>query len=402
MQPMSPRERMLTALDRGQPDHVPCCFMIYSALREQCRDQFDFVERQLELGLDAVVGLPVRETRRARDVSEQGDLHGLPVRFAPSVDVKDWREDVPGERYPLLHRTYSTPAGSLHTTVIKTDDWVQGDRVPLFDDFVIPRARKRLITQPADLAPLEYLLQPPTAEDIAVFRDNARQAKAFAARLDLPVVGEWGVLADALCWLCGIEELIFMAMEQPEFLERLLGKIAAWNRTRMEIILEAGIDLFIRRAWYETADFWSPDLYGRFIFPHLERDVRTAHQAGSRLAVITTNACTPLEKYYIEADIDVLIGLDPVQDVRADFERTKRELGGQVCLWGGVNGFVTVERGSPGEVRQAVHDAVRVLAPGGGFILSPVDNITVDTPRTRTNVTAFIEAWRECRDLPFC
>lgn len=400
MQTMTPRERVLTALDCGQPDHVPCCFMIFSALREQCRDQYDFAERQLKLGLDAVVGLPVRETRRARNVSEQGDLHGLPVRFASSVDVKDWREDVPGERYPLLHRTYSTPAGSLHTTVIKTDDWVQGDRIPLFDDFVIPRARKRLITHPSDLAALDYLLQPPTAQDIAVFRDQAQQAREFATRHDLPIVGEWGVLADVLCWLCGIEELIFMAVEQPEFLEQLLDRIAAWNRLRMEVVLDAGIDLFIRRAWYETADFWSPALYRQFILPHLKRDVHAVHQAGTRLAVITTNAYTPLETCYLEADIDALIGLDPVQDVRADFERTKRELGDRICLWGGVNGFVTVERGSAGEVRQAVHEAVRVLAPEGGFILSPVDNVTVDTPRTRTNVAAFIEAWRECRDCP--
>ena len=65
-----------------------------------------------------------------------------------------------------------------------------------------------------------------------------------------------------------------------------------------------------------------------------------------------------------------------------------------------MKGIVTVERGSGGEVRQAVHEAVRGLAPEGGFILSRVDNVTVDTPRARTNVAAFIEAWRECRDCP--
>ena len=43
----------------------------------------------------------------------------------------------------------------------KTEDWVHGDRVPLFDDFVIPRARKRLVTGPQDLPALRHLLTPP-------------------------------------------------------------------------------------------------------------------------------------------------------------------------------------------------------------------------------------------------
>ena len=165
----------------------------------------------------------------------------------------------------------------------------------------------------------------------------------------------------------------------------------------MEVILDEGVDLFIRRSWYETADFLSPSLYERFILPILKEDVRTAHAAGAKFATIVTSSYTPLLDLYLESGVDVLIGLDPVQDARADFKLTKQKLGGKICLWGGVNGFVTVERGTPEQVRNEVRYAMETLAPGGGFILSPVDNVTQDDERTWANVHALIDEWRRYR-----
>lgn len=394
---MSSRERMFAAIKGRETDYTPCSFMIFNGLRQTCRDQLEFVKRQIELGLDTFVGFPVRDTKRDRSQTEQGDLHGLPVRFAPEVKITEWREDKPGERYPILHRTYETPAGTLSTSVDKTEDWVQGDRVPIFDDFVIPRARKRLITGLDDLPALKYLLTVPTDGDIADLRESSKPAKALAAKHDLLTVGEWGALFDTACWLAGMEELVLAAVDRPEFVEGLFDVIEEWNRRRMEVVLAEGVDLFIRRAWYATTDFWSPALYERFILPRLQRDVRTAHEAGAKLGLITTSSYTPLLDLYLESGIDVLIGLDPVQDTRVDFALAKEKLGGKIGLWGGVNGFVTIERGTPDEVRQAVREAMRVLAPGGGFILSPVDNVTRNDEPTWVNVRALIDEWHRLR-----
>ena len=395
---MSSRERMLAAISCRVPDHVPCSFMIFAALREHCKDQFEFVEKSLELGLDATMTLPVRASQRNRDTSEQADLYGLPVHFAPSVEVRDWREDKPTERYPILHREYVTPDGTLHTAVTKTEDWVQGDRVPLFDDFVIPRCLKPVVSGPEDLPALRHLLTPPRDEDIEELREGARRAKDVAARHDLLVVSEWAVLFDAACWLCGIKPLMLMPIDAPSLLEGLLDIINEWNHRRMTVLLEEGVDLLFSRAWYEHADFISPTAYRRFILPRLKKDVQLVHEAGAKFALITTTAYTPLLDSYLEAGIDVLVGLDPLQDARADFPLTKQQVGKRICLWGGVNGFVTVERGTPDEVRSAVREATEVLAPGGGFILSPVDNVTVESEKVWANVHALIDEWRKCRD----
>jgi len=59
-------------------------------------------------------------------------------------------------------------------------------------------------------------------------------------------------------------------------------------------------------------------------------------------------------------------------------------------------GFVTVERGTAEEVREAVGAAMGALGPAG-FILSPVDNVVDRSDRTWKNVHALLAAWRERR-----
>jgi hypothetical protein len=67
-----------------------------------------------------------------------------------------------------------------------------------------------------------------------------------------------------------------------------------------------------------------------------------------------------------------------------------------VCLWGGVNGFITVETGTRAQVSAAVEEAVRAMGPRG-FILSPVDNVRDDSPKAWENIGEMIETWKRVR-----
>jgi len=393
-QQLTSRERMLAALSCQEPDYAPCCFMIFSALRSQCKNEFEFVDKQLALGMDPTLNI-MTDLILSRANTDQADLGGLPVRYDPRVTVRQWREDLPNEHYPLLHKEYVTPAGSLHTIVAKTDDYQQGDRVPLFDDFVIPRSRKRLVARPEDLEALRYLLVPPSKDDIDALRKRAAQAKAFAAARGVLLDARWGAVVDVACWLAGMTELVMMGIDQPDFLEELLGTIEVWNRSRMEVMLDMGIDLLLRRGWYESSEFWSPAMYRRFILPSLRRDAEMVHQAGAKFGYIMSTSQTPLADMLLEAGIDALIGLDPVQGKGVDFQALKRKIGQRVCLWGGVNGFVTMELGTEEEVRAEVRRALDVLGPGGGFVLSPVDNVTQNTDLAWRNVRALLDEWRK-------
>lgn len=99
---------------------------------------------------------------------------------------------------------------------------------------------------------------------------------------------------------------------------------------------------------------------------------------------------------YTEAGIDVLIGVDPIEGTYTDMPLMKEKVGREVCLWGGVSAAVTVERGNEDEIRSAVRHAMDTLGPKG-FILSPVDNLTINEPKTWENIDIFINEWKSHR-----
>ena len=204
---------------------------------------------------------------------------------------------------------------------------------------------------------------------------------------------------DMADWLCGMQELMMACassagstIQQPDFVGELLEMIHQWNKQRMQVVLSAPLDLFIRRAWYEGCDFVTPKFFRRQILPRLKAEVDLAHEHGARFGYICTSGVLPMLEAYLESGMDVLIGVDPIQGTHTDMPAMKAKLDGRVCLWGGVSAAVTVERGSEADVRRAVRLALETLGPGG-FILSPVDNLTIDEPLTWRNLDVFLDEW---------
>lgn len=202
----------------------------------------------------------------------------------------------------------------------------------------------------------------------------AGTGRAFSAKHEVLLAGGWGVGMDILSWLCGMQNLMVLTQEQPRMVAELLEMVSVWNKQRIELILSANIDLYVRRAWYEGCDFITRDFFRSEVLPRLKAEVDLVHEAG----------------------IDALIGIDPVQGTHTDMSLLKQKLGGRICLWGGVSGAVTVEMGSEEEVRAAVREAIDDLGPCG-FILSPVDNVTVDAPKTWHNLDFLLDEWRKNR-----
>ena len=385
---MTSHERMLAALNCETPDHPPCSFMIFGALLKRASSYLDFVQQQVDLGLDACVMLPPRPPDVRND---HYNLYGLPVSYAPEVQIEEELTHPEGEHLPVMVKTYHTPAGDLKARVRQTEDWRWGDHVPFLDDYLIPRSIKFLVEGEDDLDAFQYLLAPPTGREVDAFHQEAQTLKSYAREKNLLVTGGWGVGMDMLGWVHGLNALVYDVYDRPEFLSRLFAMIAAWNRTRMSVVLEAGIDCYIKRAWYENTDFFTPGMWQKLVLPELIEDTRLAHQAGAKFGYIITANAMPLLDLIGEAGVDVIIGIDPEA---YDLDETKAKLGGRVCLWGGVNGHLTIEQGSPEAVRGEVSAALQSLGPDG-FILSPVDNVRQDTELSMSNVATMIKTWQK-------
>jgi hypothetical protein len=313
-----------------------------------------------------------------------------------------------------LHKEYRTPSGTLTAVVRQTDDWPHGDEVPLFDDFLATRSREFLVTEPADLAALRHLLVPPTDEDVASFRETAVQYKRYAEKTGLVLSGGWrrwrsnpvsvvgdegGTMlgVDALMWLSGSTAPIYWAYDDPGFLEEFIEIISSWDRQRLEIMLDAGPELIVERGWYEGTELWSPRFYRRFIAPPFREKITIAHEAGAKVGYILTGGSMPLLDDLLDLNIDVLIGVDPVQDETMDLDLLVERASGKMCLWGGVCQALTVELGTREDIWYAVEQAISTAGPHGGLILSSVENVIDPSEKTWQSVLEMIRAWKEMR-----
>lgn len=381
---MHPRERLLRTISGEQADRVPLYFRLFGFRPPEhlaWSNSRERLQRWHSVGVDDFLGAKA------------------PVAMHPEVSTRSWEEaptaDMP---YTVLHKEYTTPAGAITQAVKWADDledsrWHrQSKEVLLMDDFNVPRAVKHPVTGPEDLPALRHLLGDIDEERLPDFRQQVAETKKLAEEEGSIVVGSGLRGTDAAIWFCGVEGAIMAAVDRPEFFEELLDVIHYVDKRQAEVLLDAGVDMIARRGWYDTTRFWSPALYRRFIKPRLAELVDMAHQAGVKFTYLMSCGVTPLLDDFIDMGIDLHQHLDPVQG-GDDLATVKAKLGGKVAVLGGINSAITLGRGTKEDIRAAVKHAMDIMAPGGGFILSPVDCLFPDT--AWESVETVIEAWRE-------
>lgn len=123
---------------------------------------------------------------------------------------------------------------------------------------------------------------------------------------------------------------------------------------------------------------------------HKNSNVKTMfHSCGSIWNII---------KYFIEAGVDIL---NPVHTNTSNMkpEMLKEKFGGRMVFWGGgVETQTVLPYGTIDDVREQVHERIRIFAPGGGFVFSPVHNIQYGVPPQ--NIEAAVNAVLEFGRYP--
>ena len=379
---MTSRERLMAAINLEEPDHVPLwCLWSHDQDPYNRKDNRARIEATLALGMDDTLW-----------------LHA-PSRIAPEVKVSAWSEPVPGENYMLMHRRYETPAG-VAENILRSSEYLNDPKdIGVTGDLNMSHGVRFLVERREDLGPLQYLLSDPDEGQLAMFREQARAYRRFAHEKQILLEGAYVSLGDMVAWLMGPENLIYTFQDDPGLVEALLDIIWRWHVRQIEILLDEKVDIILHRAWYEIPDFWGVEPYRRFLKPWLKKEAEMVHQAGATFSYIMTKGIMPLLDDFLEIGIDVLWGPDPIQG-EADLPILREKLKGRMCIWGGMNAIVTLGEGAPQDARRAVEEAIRILAPGGGFVLFPVDQIVAGTPWE--NMEAMLERWRELASYPIC
>jgi hypothetical protein len=328
----------------------------------------------------------------------------------PEAKYSEWTEVIDSVKY--FCRKIDTPKGSLTSRVKQWDGWPTEDDFPIFKDWIVPRSREYLVKPEQDLEKLKYIFGPFKDTDIEKLREEARAMKSIADKFGLLLVGGWkgnvnsalqvdpGVMGcDAMAWLSGYEKVMELSLTQPDLIKEYAAIIHEWNMKQLQIYLDVtASDLIIRRGWYETTEFWTPKAYRTIIAPTLKKEAELVHQAGKKYGYIITSAFMPILDDILDTGVDVLIGLDPKEGKGTDMQAVKDKFSARnKCIWGGVSGPLTVEQGTEQETEEAVIQALQILGKGGGFILSPVDNVRDNTPNAWKNTHKFIQAWKKHR-----
>jgi hypothetical protein len=410
---MTSKERILACLNGNAPDHVPFttwCFGFkpkreltwerngkpvsfwYSLRMEHIHqfpepwgleDDFRRVQAWQSLGVDDILDISV------------------PWSMDPEVSWKDSvipRNDT--TTYPVMVREYATPSGTLRHAVSRTDEepgegWVvQPDHVPLFDDYNIPRGIEHAVRRPADVPLIQHLYRAPGVIEIGWFNRRMEKVGEFSRANGIAVQAWTAFGMDGIIWLTGVEGALLMAMDDPRTFARLAEIIAEADYGRTALACTSpSIDIIVQRGWYSSTDFWSPKLFDEFIYPHIVEIARLAHHHGKKFGYVMTTGVEALGNRLIDAGVDVLYFIDPLQD-KFPLEKARDMLSSHMTMPGGVNS-VGLTLANRDKIRGEVQRSLNVLGPTNRFILHPVDALFPDTPWE--SVEILLETWEKYR-----
>jgi uroporphyrinogen decarboxylase len=365
---MTPRERILAAINHREPDRVP-----------------------IDLG-----ATPVTSITKAAYIPLRAHL-SLPEE---SITIYDEVQQLPyvGEdvlrRFAVDTRMIQLPMAHVGGVEIVDDGdyWAMWDRwgskmrmpkdKPLYYDWV------------------EFPIKEPTLEALDAYRwpepdppevsaRLRRRAEELRATTDFALVGS-GVIGGGIfeqpCRMMGMESFMMAMLAAPEFTARLLDGITDIYVESVDRYLgQVGelIDVFTFWDDVATQQGWmiSPQTYVEVIKPRQKRLFEAIKsRTKAKLFYHCDGAAFDLIPHLIEIGVDIL---NPVQVGAAgmDSKRLKATYGKDITFWGGgVDTQHTLPFGTPDEVRDEVKRRIDDFAPGGGFVFATVHNIQAFVP----------------------
>ena len=349
---MDGRERILTALDGGTPDRVPCALNFYHvSLDELAPPGYDW-EALIDVQFVHLPASPEEEALRLA-----AHLHPYDTRlgtFEQMATYAHWsyRPETPAERNPLANAQTLADLQAFPFPDASTPYNVEGLR--------------------------EQVL--------------ALHGRGLGAGGNLPHLG--GELFEAAWRLRGLENFLLDLIERPDWADWLLDKLTEFGCRNAETLARADVDLLSLDddVGAPVTMMISPMTWQRFFKPRMAEIIRRARAIKPDLRVIfhSDGAYAPIIRDLVDIGVN---GINPLQPDHMDAERIRAHYGPRLAFWGTVGYQTTFSFASPEAIRREVKLRIDTLGRAG-LILSPAYDLgEPDIPWA--NVAAFLEAVRE-------
>jgi uroporphyrinogen decarboxylase len=407
---MTPRERVLAALNHQQPDRVPIDFGghrssgIAAIAYARLRKALGFPERPIRV-YDPIQQLAVIDD----DVLDRFQVDTIELGRGFAQEPEHWADWVLPDGTPCQMPRWALPEWHAGKWVLKSETGrIVGQMPPgaLYfeqchwpyleqDDLdILPEALNETIwvamkSPPGPLAAGENGAQ--------VLADGARRLRERTDRAILGLFG--GNLLECGQFLYRIDNFLALLAGNPprahEFLERLTELHLA-NLEKYLGLVGKHIDIIVfgDDLGMQSGPQMSPRMYREFFKPRHSRLWHRAKElADVKVMLHCCGGVRPILNDLIEAGLDAI---NPVQIscMGMDACGLKTDFGSRLTFWGGgCDTHRILAQGTPDDVRQHVRRQVEILNPGGGFVFQQVHNVLADIPPA--NVVAMFETAME-------
>ena len=371
---MTPKERMMRALNREKPDRLPATIHQWQQYHlDKYLGGMDALAAFKHCGLDASI--------QYCEPMGQFWITDGPPHFAHSPD---WIED--NEiRYShsddkTIHHTITTPGGRLTYTTgsNRMTTWLT----------------EYLVKRPEDLDLIERYMPVGKLDQNAVATEYDR-------------VGDDGILRgfvwgdQAGCWqhaccLVPVEELILKCADDPDWVHRLLRTLL---KRKLQFIEESltgtKFDIVETGGGAASDTVISPKLHREFCLPY-DREMHAAlHRAGHRATYHTCGGMMHILDLILQNGTDASETLSPpgVGGTITEPAQVREKFGGRLAMIGGMDQFNILGQGTAAEIRNEVRRLFEGFGSQGGYICSASDHF-FEAPVE--NLRAFTTAAAEC------
>lgn len=385
MKTMSPRQRLVAALDRRPTDRLPVT--THHLMRSYMDKYFpgksdaDFFAT---FGLDPICWIQAhRPDQPAGAEYEAGHKPGF--LEAQRIVSPTWHfehQDVPGREYATTRHAIITPRKTL-TLELQSNEftaWVS----------------ERLIKEKSDIDLIAEFAPQPLCDVAAINRCADAHGDTALIRGNIncfDLYGQPGCWQDA-CVLYGVEEMILATYDDPEWVHTFLGILRDRKVLFADSMMGARYDLIEHGGGDASSTVISPKIFDEFVAPYDRDVIAHARAAGQRIVYHTCGGMMPLLERLVGLGANALETFTPpAMGGDMDLAEAKRRIGDQVCFIGGFdqNRFFTTA--TPEETRAEVRRCFNEAGGGGGFVLSPSDHFFEAKPEL---LHAFADEARKC------
>ncbi len=383
---MTPKERMLIALDGGVPDRLPVTthFLMPHFLNVSMggMSEAEF--------FDACGWDPITYTVPHRPDPARGEYYD-PDQGEPGflesrrIATDAWRvqcEAIPGQKRPTTRYRFVTPKGAL-SMVLQSDP---------FTAWVV----EPLVKQKRDIDLIGQYVTAPKCDVAAVNRTAEAFGQGGLVRgyiCCFDVFGQPGTWQDATC-LVGVERLIIEAHDDPAWVHELLGILFRRKKAFVESLAGARYDVLELGGGGASSTVISPRLFDEFVAPYDAELIALAHRAGQRISYHTCGGMMPILQNIAAMRPNAMETFTPPgMGGDADLAEARRRIPAGVCMIGGFDQWHFFNGCSVDQTRAEVRRCFEAAGRNGAYILCPSDNFFEAEPEL---VKAFADEAHKC------